>query len=100
MAGDRRVERLRVEGPRAESLLLAGWLRSRLEREVRLTRRAAPVLRAVWIDGEQVEAPASAEPTPSELLSGELDVLGRDPVYEAAVRAASSSGPGAEPDWL
>ena len=60
-------------------------------------RRA--ILRAVWIDGEQVEAPASAEPTPSELLSGELGVLGRDPVYEAAVRA-SSSGPEAEPDWL
>ena len=30
LAGDRRVERLGVEGPKADALLLAGWLRSRL----------------------------------------------------------------------
>ncbi len=42
--GIRRVERVSVEGPRADALLLAGWLRSRLRREVALTRRTAAAL--------------------------------------------------------
>jgi glucose-6-phosphate dehydrogenase assembly protein OpcA len=84
----RDVARVRVEGPRAEAHLFAGWLRSRLRRQIRLSRRPAQVLRAVWIDGEPVEPPSGAERTPSELLSAELEVLGRDPIYEAAVRAA------------
>ena len=41
---------------------------------------------AVWIDGVPVGAPGEP-PSPSELLSAELDQFGRDPVYEAAVRA-------------
>jgi len=85
--GVRDVTRLRVEGPRAEAHLLAGWLRSRLRRQIRLSRRSAPTLRAVWVDREQVQAPPGPERTPSELLSGELNVLGRDPIFEAAVRA-------------
>jgi Glucose-6-phosphate dehydrogenase subunit len=86
--GVAKVQRLRVEGPRAEAHLLAGWLRSRLGREVALSRRDAPDVRAVWFDGEPVDPPAEPEPSPSELLSNELDVLGRDKVYEAAVRSA------------
>ena len=39
--GIRRLRRLSVEGPRADALLLAGWLRSRLRREVSLSRRDA-----------------------------------------------------------
>jgi hypothetical protein len=85
----REVSRVRVEGPRADAHLLAGWLRSRLRREVRLTRRAARSLRAVWVDRVAVEPPVGAARTPSELLSGELNVLSRDPIYEAAVRATS-----------
>lgn len=86
--GIRRLERLRVDGPRADALLLAGWLRARLRREIALTVRPADVVTGVWLDGERVEAPFVAPATGSDLLSAELDHLGRDAVYEAAVRAA------------
>ena len=88
--GIRRARRLTVEGPRADALLLAGWLRSRLRHEVSLSRREAGGLRAVWIDGERVEPAPSPPIFPSDLLSAELDVYSRDPVYEAAVRAAAA----------
>ena len=78
------IEKLRVEGPRADAELLAGWLRARLKRDVALSRREAPALTAVWVDGDPVASPG--EPLgPSELLSAELDQFGRDRVYEAAV---------------
>jgi hypothetical protein len=80
------IERLRVEGPRADAELVAGWLRSRLKREISLTRREAGTVTAMWVDGEPVGSPGEAL-SPSELLSAELDQFGRDRVYEAAVRA-------------
>jgi glucose-6-phosphate dehydrogenase assembly protein OpcA len=86
----RKARRLAVEGPRADALLLAGWLRSRLRHPVSLSRREAEELRAVRVDGEPVEPPPSAPASASDLLSAELDVYGRDPVYEAAVRAVGS----------
>ena len=79
---------LSVTGPRADALLLAGWLRSRLKRRVQLTHRSAATLERVAVDGEPVPPPRGTPPTPSDLLSAELDVFGRDPVYEAAVSAA------------
>lgn len=79
---------LDVEGPRADALLLAGWLRSRLGREVELRWSEAPSLARVAVDGEEVSPTDDPPPTPSDLLSAELDVFGRDPVYEAAVLAA------------
>jgi glucose-6-phosphate dehydrogenase assembly protein OpcA len=80
------IEKLRVEGPRADAELVAGWLRSRLGRDVVLTRRNAPEVRAMWVDGDPVASPG--EPgSASELLSAELDQFGRDRVYEAAVKA-------------
>lgn len=82
------LDRVRVEGPRADALLLAGWLRSRLRRDVALTRRAAEEVRAVRVDGVDVERPVSEPVRASALLSAELDVYGRDPIYEAAVGAA------------
>jgi glucose-6-phosphate dehydrogenase assembly protein OpcA len=85
------VERVRVEGPQADALLLAGWLRSRLRRDVALSRRGAPEVNGVWLDGEPVEAIPGAPRSPSDLLSDELDVAGRDRVYEAAVRAAADA---------
>ena len=39
------IEKLRVEGPRADAELIAGWLRSRLKREISLTRRDAETVR-------------------------------------------------------
>ncbi len=88
--GIRKVERVSVEGPRADSLLLAGWLRSRLRREVALTRRAAPALAALRLDGDPVAAPAQPALSGSDLLSAELDTLTRDRIYEAAARAAAA----------
>jgi glucose-6-phosphate dehydrogenase assembly protein OpcA len=78
---------LRVRGPVAEAALLAGWLRSRLDRDVELEHDEADELTEVAIDGEQCEPPTE-RPTSSDLLSGELDEFGRDPVYEAAARRA------------
>jgi glucose-6-phosphate dehydrogenase assembly protein OpcA len=84
----RGVETLSVAGPRADALLLAGWLRSRLRRKVKLVHRAARELERVAVDGEPVLPPRSGAPSASDLLSAELDVFGRDAVYEAAVNAA------------
>jgi len=91
----RRAEHLVVEGPEADAALLAGWLRSRLRRPLRLTRRRADTLRAVTLDGEPVEIAAGPRPGPSELLSAELDTVARDPVYEAAVLAVNRATRGA-----
>jgi glucose-6-phosphate dehydrogenase assembly protein OpcA len=81
------LERLRVEGPIAEASLLAGWLRSRLERDVKLEHEDAEDLIAVDVDADACPVP-SEHPTSSDLLSAELDEFGRDRIYEAAARAA------------
>jgi len=88
--GIRAVERVTVEGPAADAQLLAGWLRSRLRRDVALTRRAAEQVTAIRLDGDPVASPIGTLPSESELLSAELDNLARDRVYEAAVRATAS----------
>jgi glucose-6-phosphate dehydrogenase assembly protein OpcA len=84
----KKVEQLSVTGPKADALLLAGWLRSRLRRNVKLTHRASAELERVAIDGEPVAPPRGGQPNASDLLSAELDQFGRDRVYEAAVSAA------------
>jgi glucose-6-phosphate dehydrogenase-like protein OpcA len=82
------IQTLHVEGPTAEALLLAGWLRSRLERDVGLEHHPADDLTAVAVDGKPVE-PAPDEPkSPSDLLSDQLEIFGRDRVYEEAVRGS------------
>jgi glucose-6-phosphate dehydrogenase assembly protein OpcA len=85
------VEKLAVTGPKADALLLAGWLRSRLDRRVGLTHRASSELERVAVDGDAVAPPPGDPPTPSDLLSAELDVFARDRVYEAAVRATNDA---------
>ncbi len=85
----RTIRSLHVTGPRADALLLAGWLRSRLRRKLALRLRLADRVTAVAVDGERLEPPAGDDVTPSALLSAELDVLTRDPVYEAAVRRST-----------
>jgi glucose-6-phosphate dehydrogenase assembly protein OpcA len=82
------VRELRVVGPVAEASLLAGWLRSRLDREIELTREDADELEEVGAVGETVARPPADRASASELLSAELDQLGRDPVYEAAAASA------------
>jgi glucose-6-phosphate dehydrogenase assembly protein OpcA len=82
------VSRIRVTGTAAQANLLVGWLRSRLDRKVDLEHETSDRLVGVEIDGEPAPFPPGDPPNPSDLLSDELDRLARDPVYEAAVRAA------------
>ena len=84
----KKMTKLSVTGPKADALLLAGWLRSRLRKEVQLSHRASEQLEAVAVDGEAVPPPRGGPPNPSDLLSAELDQFGRDRIYEAAVTAA------------
>lgn len=84
----RKIKKLSVTGPKADALLLAGWLRSRLRTQVQLTHRAAAELERVAVDGEPVASPPGVRPSPSDLLSAELDQFGRDAIYEAAVNIA------------
>lgn len=79
---------LRAAGPECEARLLAGWLRSRIGRQVDLAHEQANETEHVAVDGEEVPAPEEPPPSASALLSDELDRFTRDPVYEAAVRAA------------
>jgi hypothetical protein len=81
------VGQLGVTGPPAEACLLAGWLRSRLGKQIELAQEQAGGLLAVAVDGEAVSPPRLEPITPSDLLSAELDELGRDEIYEEAVRA-------------
>jgi glucose-6-phosphate dehydrogenase assembly protein OpcA len=82
------IRSLRVRGPLAEALLLAGWLRSRLERAIDLDHDDAKQLGEVEVDGSACRAPGE-QPSSSELLSAELDEFGRDRVYEAAAGRAA-----------
>ena len=84
-----RVSTIRVTGTRAQALLLAGWLRSRLGRDdVALEHVDAERLEEVDLDGVAAPFPPGDPPLPSDVLSDELDRFTRDPVYEAAVLAS------------
>jgi hypothetical protein len=82
-----RCSDLHVRGPAVEALLLAGWLRDRLGREVKLQVEPAEELESVSVDGRKVEQPPADSLDASALLSAELETFSRDSVYEAAVRA-------------
>jgi hypothetical protein len=77
---------LGVRGPRAEAALLAGWLRSRLGRAIPLDHEPADALDVVTVDGETLEL--APPPAGSDQLSADLDVFGRDRIYEEAVTRA------------
>ena len=83
------VQTMRVRGTAAQAWLLCGWLRSRLDREIALEHDAAEKLEGVALDGEPVPLPPGDPPTPSDVLSDELERFTPDPVYEAAVLAAA-----------
>jgi glucose-6-phosphate dehydrogenase assembly protein OpcA len=84
------LRELAVEGPLAEASLLAGWLRSRMGRDVKLRHSEAERLERISVDGQEVPLPMGDPPSQSELLSAELDQFGRDHVYEEAARAATA----------
>ena len=80
---------LRVEGPQADARLLAGWLRSRLGHGLHVPavdRDGAEYLRVLVLERDLVaEEPKSA----GDLLSDQLEIFGRDRIYEEAVAAAA-----------
>jgi hypothetical protein len=84
------AEAVRVAGPRADALLLARWLGSRLGRDVELDHAPAGEIELVEVDGEPVTPRRADAKTPSDLLSEQLDLFGREPMYEEAVRSFSS----------
>ncbi len=81
------VSRMKVRGTEAQAHLLAGWLRSRLGRQIELEHEAADKLVGVELDGESVAFPPGDPPNPADVLSDELERFSRDRVYEDAVRA-------------
>ena len=85
--GIRDVQKIRVRGTPAQAHLLAGWLRSRLEKAVGLEHEPADRLLGVDIDGEPAPFPPGDPPQASDVLSDELDRFTRELVYEAAVAA-------------
>jgi hypothetical protein len=86
------VRTIRVRGTAPQAWLLCGWLRSRLGRaEIELEHDPAERLEGVAVDGEAVPLPPGDPPAPSEVLSYELERFTPDPVYEAAVLAATSA---------
>jgi Glucose-6-phosphate dehydrogenase subunit len=83
------VSTIRVTGTRAQALLLAGWLRSRLGRDdIQLEHVDAERLEEVDLDGTPAPFPPGDPPVPSDVLSDELDRFTRDPIYEASVLAS------------
>lgn len=83
------VGTIRVHGTAAQAWLLLGWLRSRLDRDdIRLEHVEAERLEGIDLDGEPAPFPPGDPPTPSDVLSEELDRFTREPVYEAAVAAS------------
>jgi len=85
------VGAIRVRGTAAQAWLLAGWLRSRLGRDVALDHVEAERLEGIDLDGEAAPFPPGDPPLPSDVLSDELERFARDPVYEAAVGAAAAA---------
>jgi hypothetical protein len=84
------VGTIRVHGTAAQGHLLCGWLRSRLGRDdIRLELVEADKLEGIELDGEPAPFPPGDPPSPSDVLSEELDRFTRDRIYEEAVSAAT-----------
>jgi glucose-6-phosphate dehydrogenase assembly protein OpcA len=83
----KKARSLHVTGRKAEALLLGGWLRSRLRKELTVRHTEARLIRRVEVDGRSVRPANLPSASASDLLSEQLEVFGRDPLYEAAVRA-------------
>jgi glucose-6-phosphate dehydrogenase assembly protein OpcA len=80
-------DELRVTGPRADALLLAGWLGARLGHPFGLTNEPAAQIELVEADGLEA-VPERLEPkTASDLLSDQLELFDPDRIYEETVRS-------------
>jgi glucose-6-phosphate dehydrogenase assembly protein OpcA len=82
------VRRIEVVGTEAQACLLAGWLRSRLRRQIELEHQPSDRLVGIELDGKPAPFPPGDPPHPADLLSDELERFSRDRIYEDAVRAA------------
>ena len=80
-------EAIRVTGTEAQAHLLAGWLRSRLAATSSSSTSPPTSSWGSSSTASRRRSRPAIRPTPADLLSDELDRFGRDPVYEAAVRA-------------
>ncbi len=86
----REASAVRVAAPESVALLLGAWLETRLGRKVRLDHEPAGEIELVEVDGREAR-PTRIEPkTSSDLLSDQLELFGRDRIYEEAVRSFSS----------
>jgi Glucose-6-phosphate dehydrogenase subunit len=83
------ADRIRVAGPRVEALLLSRWLSTRLDRAVELEHEPAGEIELVEVDGHAVTPARYDVGSPSDLLSAQLEIFGRDRVYEETVRSFS-----------
>jgi glucose-6-phosphate dehydrogenase assembly protein OpcA len=82
---------VRVAGPEAEALLLSAWLGARLGRQIELRHEPAGEVELVEVDGSVARPARFERRSASDLLSDQLEIFGRDRVYEEAVRSFSSS---------
>jgi Glucose-6-phosphate dehydrogenase subunit len=80
---------LRIAGTRNEALLLRAWLAARLRRPIELRHEPAGEIELVEVDGREARPFRLERRTPSDLLSDQLELFGRDRVYEEAVRSYS-----------
>jgi Glucose-6-phosphate dehydrogenase subunit len=83
------VQTIRVRGTAAQAHLLAGWLRSRLHHTVNVEVEEHERLEGIDLDGQPAPFPPGNPPNASDVLSSQLDRFSRDPIYEAAVKAAA-----------
>jgi len=91
LLGTSKVQHLLLPLLLAGIVLLLGWLRSRLDRDdITLDLDEHDTLEGIDLDGKPAPFPPGDPPMPSDVLSDELDRFTRDPVYEAAVRAAAA----------
>lgn len=80
---------LRVAGPQAEAALLTRWLSVRLGRAVELDHEPAGEIELVAVDGSEAVPARYERLSASDLLSEQLEIFGRDHVYEETVRSFS-----------
>jgi hypothetical protein len=77
-----------VAGPKAEGLLLWRWLATRLDRDIELEHEPAGEVELVEVDGRAAVARLDPK-SPADLLSDQLEIFGRDRIYEETVRSFS-----------